>query len=152
MLKVRKSRARAKRIVMAGRAQLARRRACTMPSVCMAGNVRRWSAQVMRTSNALDLEPGVFTKHSARAIAQSLKQSAERSRRRKGEPFRSAMSMLTFYLNRSGKGLPEAQRQVLERAKGELRKLYRREDPAGTAQRPAARRAHPRSRAPGRDV
>ena len=78
----------------------------------------------MRTSNALDLEKGVFTKRSPRAVALSLKRSAERSRRRKSAPFRSAMSMLNFHLNRGGKGLSAAQRKVLERAKGELRELY----------------------------
>jgi hypothetical protein len=90
----------------------------------MGTTARRWSARVMRTSNALDLEQGVFTKRSARAIALSLKRSAERSQRRKSAPFRSAMSMLNFHINRGGKGLSKSQRQVLERAKGELRKLY----------------------------
>jgi hypothetical protein len=93
----------------------------------MATTARRWSARVMRTSNALDLEHGVFTKRSARAIAQSLKRSAERSKRRKSAPFRSAMSMLNFHINRGGKGLSRSQRQVLERAKDELRKLYGRD-------------------------
>ncbi len=88
----------------------------------MAAN--RWSARVTRTSNALDLEPGVFAKSSPRAIAQSLKRSADRSRRRKADPFRSAMSMLTFYVNRSGKQLPAKQRRTLEKAKDELRDLY----------------------------
>lgn len=104
---------------------------------------KRWSAQVMRTSNALDLEPGVFTRSDARAIARSLKRSAERSRRRKSEPFRSAMSMLVFHLNRGGKQLPRSQRQVLERAKDELRKLYGRE-PARRHAQPS--RAKPRKR------
>jgi hypothetical protein len=85
---------------------------------------RRWSARVTRESNALDLEEGVFTKRSPRAVALSLKRSAERSRRRKSTPFRSAMSMLNFYINRAGKNLPASQRKVLERAKDELRKLY----------------------------
>ncbi len=88
----------------------------------------------MRTSNALDLEEGVFTKRSPRAIAQSLKRSADHSRRRKSSPFRSAMSMLTFHINRGGKGLSKSQRQVLESAKGELRKLYGK-DPAGARTR-----------------
>ena len=66
---------------------------------------QRWSAAVMRRSNALDLEPGVFTLRSARAIAESLKRSADRSRRRKAEPFRSAMSMLSFHINRAGRSL-----------------------------------------------
>ena len=81
----------------------------------------------MRTSNALNLERGIFTKRSPRAVALSLKRSAERSRRRKSSPFRSAMSMLVFHLNRGGKRLPAAQRKVLERAKDELRKLYGRD-------------------------
>ena len=88
---------------------------------------RRWSAEVMRKSDALDLEPKVFTQRSARAIALSLKRSAERSRRRKSAPFRSAMSMLNFHINRGGRNLPKTQRAVLERAKNELRKLYGRE-------------------------
>jgi hypothetical protein len=95
---------------------------------------RRWSAQVMRKSDALDLEQGVFTRRSPRAVAQSLKRSAEHSRRRKAEPFRSAMSMLSFHINRGGKRLSRSQRDVLERAKDELRKLY------GRA--PSSRRTH----------
>ena len=78
----------------------------------------------MRTSNALDLEEGVFKKQSARAIAASLKRSALASNRRKSEPFRSAMSMLNFHINRSGRGLSAAQRHTLERAKLELRRLF----------------------------
>jgi len=89
-------------------------------------NPRRWSARVMKTSNALDLEPGVFTQRSAQAIAASLKRSALASSRRKAEPFRSAMSMLNFHINRSGRGLPPERRRVLERAKVELRKLFAR--------------------------
>jgi hypothetical protein len=85
---------------------------------------RRWSQRVTRESNALDLEPGVFTWKDPRRIAASLKRSAERSRRRKAEPFRSAMSMLVFYLNRAGKGLPSAQRRTLERAKVALRRAF----------------------------
>lgn len=78
----------------------------------------------MRTSNALDLEEGIFRKESARAIATSLKRSALTSKRRKSEPFRSAMSMLNFHINRSGRGLSAAQRRTLERAKVELRRLF----------------------------
>ncbi len=99
-----------------------------------AAPARRWSARVMRTSNALDLEKGVFKKRSARAVALSLKRSAERSKRRKSAPFRSAMSMLNFEINRAGRGLTASQRKVLERAKRELRKLYGR-DPAGSRSR-----------------
>lgn len=81
----------------------------------------------METSDALDLEPGVFQLRTPRAIAHSLKRSAERSRRRKAEPFRSAMSMLTFYVNRAGRKLSADRRRVLEQAKAELRALYGRE-------------------------
>jgi hypothetical protein len=89
----------------------------------------------MRTSNALDLESGVFKKRSARAIARSLKRSADRSHRRKSAPFRSAMSMLNFHINRGGKGLSATQRRNLEQAKDELRKLYGRRSHAGKTHR-----------------
>src|SRR4051794_5196771 len=85
---------------------------------------RKWSATVMKRSDALDLEQGVFTKRTAREIASSLKRSADRSRRRKGTPFQSAMSMLNFHINRAGKQLSAAQKSRLERAKDELRKLF----------------------------
>src|SRR5262245_25327983 len=88
---------------------------------------RYWSAEVTRRSNALALEPRVFTSRSPRAIAASLKRSAERSRRRKAGAFQSAMSMLNFYLNRAGRGLNAAQKARLERAKQELRRLYGRD-------------------------
>lgn len=84
---------------------------------------KRWSQEVTETSNALDLEPGVFTFDDPRRIAASLKRSAEASERRKSDPFRSAMSMLTFYINRAGSNLPRAQRERLEAAKDELRDL-----------------------------
>jgi hypothetical protein len=80
----------------------------------------------MAHSDALDLERGVFKRGDARSIARSLKRSAEQSRRRKASPFQSAMSMLTFYINRAGKDLPAAQRSRLQAAKSELRSLYRR--------------------------
>jgi len=86
--------------------------------------MQRWSRQVGETSNSLDLEPGVFSWEDPKRIARSLKRSAESSERRKSPPFRSAMSMLNFYINRAGKNLPERQREILERAKGELRVLY----------------------------
>ena len=85
---------------------------------------RRWSARVTRESDALDLEQRVFTWHDPKRIARSLKRSAEHSRRRKARPYRSAMSMLTFYLNRGGRNLSGEQRKVLTRAKDELRRLY----------------------------
>ena len=84
-----------------------------------------WSAEVTRHSNALDLEPKVFTQTNPHRIALSLKRSAERSHRRKAAPYQSAMSMLNFYLNRAGSGLSQGQKSVLIRAKGELRKVFR---------------------------
>lgn len=84
----------------------------------------RWSQQVTARSNALDLEPGVFRLEDPHAIALSLKRSAERSRRRKTTPFRSAMSMLNFFINRAGSQLAADQRARLEAAKDELRVLY----------------------------
>jgi hypothetical protein len=87
----------------------------------------RWSAKVTRESHALELEEGVFTWKDPARIARSLKRSADTSRQRKSEPFRSAMSMLTFYINRAGSRLDESQRQVLEQARVELRKLYGRD-------------------------
>jgi hypothetical protein len=79
---------------------------------------------VTETSNALDLEPGVFRHDDPAAIARSLRRSAERSRRRRSDSFRSAMSMLVFYLNRAGRKLPARRRRALEAAKDELRALY----------------------------
>ena len=86
-----------------------------------------WSSKVTRESHALDLEAGVFTWKDARKIALSLKHSADISTHRKSNPFRSAMSMLVFYINRAGKKLPEDQKNILQQAKDELRKLYRKE-------------------------
>jgi len=88
---------------------------------------KRWSGRVTRESRALALEAGVFTKDDPREIAKSLKRSADRSTRRKSEPFRSAMSMLVFYINRAGRGLPRARRKKLEAARDELRALYGKE-------------------------
>ncbi len=85
---------------------------------------RRWSQEVSRTSKALDLESGVFSWDDPKRIARSLKRSAEKSERRKASPFASAMSILNFYINRAGSTLPSAQREVLEKAKDELRALY----------------------------
>jgi len=86
----------------------------------------KWSAPVTRKSDALDLEPDIFKK-SPRQIALSLKRSAEHSHRRKSSPFRSAMSVLTFYINRAGKNLSSARRKKLEAAKGELRVAFHRQ-------------------------
>jgi hypothetical protein len=88
---------------------------------------KRWSQRVTNTSDALDLESGVFTLDNPRDIARSLKRSAERSHRRKSDPYRSAMSMLTFYINRAGRKLPRERRQTLELAKDELRELFGRQ-------------------------
>ena len=83
-----------------------------------------WSGEVTKHSFALDLEEGVFTWKDPVRIATSLKRSAEISTRRKGTPFQSAMSMLNFYINRAGKNLDPAQKEILEKAKFELRKLF----------------------------
>ena len=88
----------------------------------------RWSNRVTRESNALDLDRGVFTWKNPRRIAASLKRSAERSKRRRLEPYRSAMSMLTFYINRAGRHLPSERRKVLKRAKEELRQQFGRSE------------------------
>jgi len=93
----------------------------------MAASKKRWSGRVTRESNALDLERDVFKKKSARDIARSLSRSAERSKRKKSSPFRSAMSMLVFYMNRAGKNLPQSRKKILNDAKDELRSLYGRE-------------------------
>jgi len=85
---------------------------------------RRWSAHVTKTSNALDLEAGVFSRPDPRSIARSLKRSADRSRRKKTDSFRSAMSMISFYINRAGEKLSKQRRQRLETAKEKLRDLY----------------------------
>ncbi len=89
---------------------------------------RYWSRDVTRRSNALDLEPGVFTLEP-REMARSLKRSADRSTRKKSSPFRSAMSMLTFFENRAGQNLSASRRKALREAKDELRKLFGREPP-----------------------
>lgn len=90
---------------------------------------KKWSAEVTEKSDALTLQEGVFESHDPQKIAASLKHSAEKSHRRKSEPFRSAMSMLTFYINRAGKTLPSSQKKVLEQAKVELRKEFGRDQP-----------------------
>ena len=83
-----------------------------------------WSGRVTKESNALDLEEGVFTKDNPEEIAESLKRSAEESARRKGTPYQSAMSMLNFYVNRAGKNLPLRRKNILEKAKTSLRRLF----------------------------
>jgi len=108
------------------------RRKTTRPKSARAPATRRqgthyWSNRVTKASNALDLEGGVFTWSDPKRIAASLKRSAERSSRRKADPFRSAVSMLTFYINRAGKNLPAGRRRTLEQAKTELRRQFGRE-------------------------
>lgn len=85
---------------------------------------QKWSADVTEHSNALDLKKGLFTLDDPKKIADSLKDSAKHSHRRKGTPYQSAMSMLNFYINRAGKNLPEKQRIILEKAKDELSKVF----------------------------
>lgn len=85
------------------------------------GSGRKWSAGVTKHSNALDLEKDVFKKHNAAQIAHSLEHSADESTRKKSNSYRSAMSMLTFYINRAGRNLPESQKKILDKAKDILR-------------------------------
>jgi hypothetical protein len=89
---------------------------------------KKWSRRVMQTSDALDLESGVFQSKDPKKIARSLKRSAEKSKRKKGTPFQSAMSMLNFYINRAGKHFTAKEKQPLEKAKHELRVLFDREE------------------------
>jgi len=91
------------------------------------GGARKWSARVTRESNALDLDAGVFKLSSPKRIAASLKRSAERSKRRKADAYRSALSMLTFYINRAGRNLPASRKRTLNKAKDELRAQFGRE-------------------------
>ena len=93
----------------------------------MAKAVNRWSDKVTKESNALDLQQGVFTWDDPKRIAESLRHSAEVSTRRKAEPYRSALSMLLFYMNRAGKNLPKARKDVLNKAKAELKKQFGKE-------------------------
>jgi hypothetical protein len=86
--------------------------------------VKKWSKKVNETSDAMDLEKNVFKSRSPKKIAESVSESAEKSKRKKTSPFRSAMSMLNFYVNRAGKNIPAAKKSIINRAKDELRKLY----------------------------
>jgi hypothetical protein len=96
------------------------------PATRRPASTRKWSASVAQHSDALDLPPGIFKLRSARRVALALKKSAEESRRRKSTPFRSAMSMLNFEMNRAGKGLSASRRRVLEQTKIELRRVFHR--------------------------
>jgi hypothetical protein len=95
----------------------------------MAKEKRKWSGEVTAHSDALDLEKDVFKSGDPKKIAASLKRSARASKRRKADPYRSAMSMLTFYINRAGKNLTASQKKTLEAAKGELRSQFHKEAP-----------------------
>lgn len=102
----------------------ATRKKATRKKASRKKGTRYWSARVTRESDALDLEQGVFTSNDPKKISRSLLRSAEQSKRRKAKsPYRSAMSMLVFYINRAGKNLPARRRRILERAKDELRAL-----------------------------
>jgi hypothetical protein len=98
----------------------------------------RWSQRVTKESDALDLRRGVFTLADPKKIAASLKRSAERSSRRKAGAYRSALSMLTFYINRAGKTLPKAQRERLQRAKLELKRQFGRDKDHAVPRRASA--------------
>lgn len=106
----------------------------------------RWSARVTRESDALDLEPGVFKLGSSRAIAASLKRSSEASSRRKADAFRSAMSMLNFYINRAGRNLSGSRLTKLDGAKRELRRLFGKPEAGASARKPGASRTASRAR------
>ena len=108
---------------MAAKKKSAKKRRSAKASGSAKGG-KRWSQRVTEESDALDLEQGVFAHKNPKAIAASLKRSAERSKRRKSDPYRSAMSMLTFYINRAGKNLPASQLKILDRAKDELRAQF----------------------------
>jgi hypothetical protein len=98
-----------------------------MPEAKKPKSGKRWSAEVTEHSNALDLENRVFASDDPKKVARSLKRSAERSKRKKGTPLQSAMSMLNFYINRAGGNLPARRKKVLEEAKDELRQLFGRQ-------------------------
>lgn len=115
----------AKKTKRSGKSATARRAAASKRRAAVS---KRWSGDVTKHSNALDLEEGVFTWKDPAHIAASLKRSAEMSTRRKADPYRSALSMLIFYGNRAGKNLPRAQRRILNRAKVELRKAFGRQE------------------------
>ena len=103
---------------------MASRRKRTHKTSARKHGTRKWSGRVTRESNALDLDKGVFKLHSPKRIASSLKRSAEHSRRRKTDAFRSALSMLTFYINRAGRNLPASRKRTLNKAKDELRAQF----------------------------
>jgi hypothetical protein len=105
-----------------------RRKSAKRKSAAKKSSTKKWSHRVMETSDALDLESGIFKSKDPKKIARSLKRSADKSNRRKGTPYQSAMSMLNFYINRAGKHLSAREKQPLEKAKHELRVLFGREE------------------------
>lgn len=107
---------------------MAKRKSATRKRTGKTATKRKWSGQVTRNSNALDLEREVFKKKDPKKIAASLKRSAEHSKRKKSGSYQSAMSMLNFYINRAGKNLTKKEKQPLEEAKTELRKLFHRQE------------------------
>jgi hypothetical protein len=121
----RKSPGKSKRPVSRGKSgRPPRQRHAQAHAAHRAKSPKKWSHRVMETSDAMDIEHDVFKTGSAESIAQSLKQSSTKSRRRKGTPFQSAMSMLNFYINRAGKNLPKARRDTLQQAKRKLREAF----------------------------
>lgn len=112
----------------AARKKAAPKKRAVKKTVPRTHGIKKWSRRVMQTSDALDLEAGIFKSKDPKKIARSLKRSAEKSKRRKGTPFQSAMSMLNFYINRAGKHFTVKEKQPLEKAKHELRILFGRED------------------------
>jgi hypothetical protein len=120
----RKAAASKRRVGSARKSSIRRRKPGSSRRTAATASRRRWSQDVTEHSDALTLDRGVFTSKDPKRIAASLKRSAERSKRRKADPFRSALSMLTFYINRAGKNLPPARKRTLMQAKEELRKQF----------------------------
>ncbi|MFM0555395.1 DUF3175 domain-containing protein [Paraburkholderia sediminicola] len=121
----RKSTSKSKRPVARGKSgRPPRQRHAQAHAAQRAKSPKKWSHHVMETSDAMDIEHDVFKTGSAESIAQSLKQSSTKSRRRKGTPFQSAMSMLNFYINRAGRNLPKTRRDTLQQAKRKLREAF----------------------------
>jgi putative cell wall-binding protein len=106
---------------------------------------KKWSADVTKHSNALDLDKDVFKQRNAAKVAHSLERSADKSTRKKSNSYRSAMSMLTFYINRAGKNLPESQKKILERAKDILRQDHEKNDSRPQSRSPARAQGGKRS-------
>ena len=121
----RKSTSKSKRPVARGKSgRPPRQRHAQAHAAHRAKSPKKWSHHVMETSDAMDIEHDIFKTGSAESIAQSLKQSSTKSRRRKGTPFQSAMSMLNFYINRAGRNLPKTRRDTLQQAKRKLREAF----------------------------